>query len=185
MKSYLITDPKYYSNNILEFKKILQNTLNKHKIDMICFRDKTSTNFKELALEFVKIAKKHNIKDIFINQNIQVALKLKATGVHLTSLQFDKINEAKNLGLQVIISCHSKEELNKAVNLKADFVTYSPIFDTPNKGKSKGIEDLKNTINMFNIPIIALGGIISKEHITQLKDTNCFAFASIRYFNVQ
>ena len=185
MKSYLITDPKYYSNNIEEFSNILQNTITNNQIDMICFRDKTSSNFEELASVFVKISKENNISNIFINQNISLAKKLNAKGVHLTSLQFEQITDAKNLGLKVIISCHTKEEIQKAIDLKANFVTYSPIFDTPNKGEAKGIKELSNTVKEFNIPIIALGGIISKEHINKIQNTNCYGFASIRYFNVQ
>jgi len=185
MKSYLITDPKYYTNNIQEFCKILQNTITKNQIDMICFRDKISSNFEELASIFVEISKKNNIPNIFINQNIILAKKLNASGVHLTSLQFDKISDAKNLELKIIISCHTKEEIQKAIELKVDFVTYSPIFDTPNKGKPKGIKNLKDIVDQFNIPIIALGGIVTKEHINKIQNTNCYGFASIRYFNVQ
>ena len=182
MKSYLITDPKYYTNDIVQFKHILQNNIDNNIIDMICFRDKVSSNFEELAKIFVKTSKQNKIKDIFLNSNIKLAHSLKATGVHLTSTQFDNIKDAKKLGLKVIISCHNIDEVEKAILLKVDFITYSPIFDTPNKGEPKGIEMLKEVVIKYDIDIIALGGIVTKEHIIQIEDTNCYGFASIRYF---
>ena len=182
MKSYLITDSQYYTNDINLFKINLQNSIDNYTIDMICFRDKISSNFEELAKIFVEISRQNSIKEIFINQNIEVAYKLKATGVHLTSMQFDDIEKAKELNLKVIISCHTQQEIKKAISLNIDSITYSPIFNTPNKGEPKGINKLKDIVNRYNIDIIALGGIITKEQIKQLKDTNCYGFASIRYF---
>ncbi|HIP12143.1 MAG TPA: thiamine phosphate synthase [Arcobacter sp.] len=182
MKSYLITDPRYYTNDIVKFKRNLQTSLDNHQVDMICFRDKVSSNFEVLANIFVEICRENNIKEIFINQNINIAHKLKVSGVHLTSLQFDKIQEAKILNLKTIISCHTKEEIQKAIDLNVDFITYSPIFDTPNKGEPKGIDKLKEIVKSYNTNILALGGIVAIEQIEQIKDTNCYGFASIRYF---
>ena len=172
MKSYLITDPIYYTSNIVQFKQNLQQSLNNHKVDMICFRDKVSSNFEELANIFIEVCKENTIKEIFINQNINLAHKLKATGVHLTSLQFDKIKDVKNLNLKTIISCHTKEEIKKAIDLNADYITYSPIFNTPNKGEPKGIDKLKEIVKSYNTNIIALGGIVTKKQIKQIKQIN-------------
>jgi thiamine-phosphate pyrophosphorylase len=61
-------------------------------------------------------------------------------------------------------------------------VTYSPIFVTPNKGKAKGCEELFQVVQKVKIPVIALGGIISDEHIKQIELTGASGFASIRYF---
>jgi len=183
MKSYLITDPSIYSNDINIFEKTLNNKIKNNKIDFICFRDKSSTNYKELAKLFIKISKQNNISNIFINQYIDLADNLKATGVHLTSKQFDKIAYAKSIGLKTIISTHNENDIKKAIDNKVDYITYSPIFDTPNKGTVKGIKNLKDIVKRYNnINIFALGGIVSDEHIKSIKDIACFGFASIRYF---
>ncbi len=191
MLKYLITDPKYYTNNPIIFKEILSKSLciptqengNESSIvDMACFRDKISSNKKELAKAFVSICKNNNIKTILINSDISLCLKLKANGVHLTSNQFNEIKKAKKNDLFVLISCHSVKEIKKAEKLGANMVTYSPIFITPNKGKPKGCDKLKKTINNANIPIIALGGIVSQKQIKQIKASGASGFASIRYF---
>ena len=182
MKSYLITDPNYYNNDIKLFKSNLQKTIDNNSIDMICFRDKVSSNFEQLAKVFVEISKQNGLKDIYINNNIELAHKLNTTGVHLTSSQFDKIQYAKQFDLKVIISCHSEEDILMAIKSNVDFITFSPIFNTPNKGEPKGIDKLKDIVSRYNIKIIALGGIITKEHIKKIKNTSCYGFASIRYF---
>jgi len=182
MKSYLISDPRYYTNDINHFASILEYNIQNNNVDMVCFRDKISANYKQLAKIFIKTSKKQNIQNIFINQYIDLAKELCASGVHLTSSQFDKITYAKNLGLKVIISTHNEDEIKEAIKNKVDFITYSPIFNTPNKGKPKGLENLKNIMSQYDIPIIALGGIITKDQIKQLEDINCYGFASIRYF---
>ncbi len=183
MIKYLITDPKYYTNNEKRFEEILINVLDKQQIEIACFRDKESSNFEELAKVFIKICKEKNIKEILLNGNYLLAYELNATGVHLTSTQFDEIKKAKDLGLYVIISCHIFEDIQKAIENQANAVTYSPIFETPNKGLPKGIEVLKEAIDKYNnINIIALGGIINEKQIEQISKTKAYGFASIRYF---
>ena len=116
---YLITDPQYYSNNVKVFEQKLRVALETKRVDIACFRDKTSSNTKELATVFINTCKEYHIKNIFINQNINLAKELNYDGVHLTSTQFDKIEEAKNTGLKTIISCHTYEEIEKAIELQA------------------------------------------------------------------
>ncbi len=182
MKHYLITDPQYYGSEVFEFKENLISALEKNRVDIVCFRDKTSKNFKELAKIFVEVCKEHKIETILINERYELASELGATGVHLTSQQFDKIKECKDKDLFTIISCHSIEEIEKAQKKFVNAVTYSPIFETPNKGEPKGIPKLKKVRTIFDMNIIALGGIISQEQIDKLKNLDLYAFASIRYF---
>ena len=183
MMKYLITDPKYYTNDEKRFEEILINVLNKQQIDIACFRDKKSENFQDLAKIFIKICKEKDIKKILLNGDYLLAYELNASGVHLTSTQFDDISKAKELGLYVIISCHTFEDVEKAIINQADAVTYSPIFETPNKGTPKGVETLKEVIDKYpDINIVALGGIINDEQIEQISKTKAYGIASIRYF---
>ena len=108
--------------------------------------------------------------------------KLKVNGVHLTSQQFNQIQYAKQNGLKVICSTHSLDELKIIEKFGADYATFSPIFLTPNKGKPKGIKELKEILKFTKIKIFALGGIVTKEHINQLEKIDLYGFASIRYF---
>lgn len=159
------------------------NVLTNKKVDIACFRDKTSENFKELAKIFVKICKEFKIDKILINGNYKLAKKLEATGVHLTSTQFNKIKKAKDLDLFTIISCHDYKDIEKAQKFHVNAITYSPIFYSPNKAEAKGMAKLRETIRVYeDLDIIALGGIIDEEHVKQISKTRAYGFASIRYF---
>jgi thiamine-phosphate pyrophosphorylase len=178
---YLITDPKYYSSDKNIFKEKLEDVLTNKRVDMACFRDKESSNYEELANIFISTCKKFNLKQIILNKNLELAINLNC-GIHLTSQQFDKIKIAKEKKLYTIISCHNEKDIEKAIEEKADAITYSPIFYTPNKGEAKGIKVLEDMQKKYKIKIIALGGIIDNSQIKQIQDCQVFGFASIRYF---
>lgn len=86
--------------------------------------------------------------------------------------------------IKIGYSAHNLSQLNLALSLGADYCTLSPIFPTPNKNTPLGIEIFKNLPDSTLDKIVALGGIITKQHIDLLKASNIKAFASIRYFNL-
>ena len=177
-----MTSREFYGDTSGEFCLNLCNQIEKHKPDFILYRDKGAQNYGEIAATFVAECKKfENIKS-FLHQESALAKKLGASGVHLTSTQFDRVAEAKEMGLLVIISTHTHEEVLRAQMLGADAVTYSPIFASPNKGEPKGVEDLKELLEMCEIKVFALGGIVTGEHIAMIEETKAYGFASIRYF---
>jgi thiamine-phosphate pyrophosphorylase len=186
LKKYLITDPKYYGSDLENFVQNLEASIKINKPDLICYRDKNNKNYNLFAKKFVEIAQKLEVKNIFLHSDFELARKLNADGVHLTSQQLNQITDAKKLDLKVIFSSHSFDEVQKAENLNSDFVTFSPIFETPNKGEPLGIKKLQKLTSDFaskKIKIIALGGIISQKEVQKLeKVSELYGFASIRYF---
>ena len=182
MKKYLITSREFYTDTPAIFRNILHEQFSEYLPEYALYRDKSNPNYNIQAAHFVEVCKQfENIKS-FIHRDEKLAKELGAYGVHFTSSQFDKIIVAKELGLKVIISTHSHEEVLKAQQLGADAVTYSPIFTSPNKGEPKGIEDLKNLLTKCDIKVFALGGIIESKHLEMLKSIKPYGFASIRYF---
>ena len=179
MKSYLITDPSFYTSSPKTFAKKLLHIINTKSPDFVCIRDKKTDNYKEIALE-VRNSIKH--KKIFLHTDYLLAAKLGFYGVHLPSTRFKDIKKAKGLGLHVVVSTHALEEVLYAEKEGADFITFSPIFYTPNKGKPKGLEKLKEINGKINIDCFALGGILENEQIQDCKKTGVYGFASIRYF---
>lgn len=184
MQSYLITDPKYYSQNPQDFAIKLRQVYSRYHPDFVCFRDKDNqTNFKELATVFLSISKEFGIKNIFINSDLTIATELGYDGVHLTSSQVVNIPKAKSQNLKIILSTHKESDIKQAIKEGIEYITYSPIYSTPNKGKIKGLKNLKGVLIKFlDIKIFALGGIVTQNHIEQVKRTNPYGFASIRYF---
>jgi len=176
MIAYAITDSA--TLNFSHIEKDLQ--FFSSKASMIVYRDKKSTKYSENAKLFLKHA--HNFDKVLLHSDYKLAKVLLADGVHLTSKQFDVIQEAKALGLFVVISTHTSKDIALAEALGADMVTLSPIFYTPNKGKALGIEMLKQMVSQYTIPILALGGIINQERMDACKEVGAKGFASIGYF---
>jgi len=182
MKSYLITDPKYYGESKEKFENYLKTIYIHHRVDYACFRDKQNKNLEEFAEIFLKISQKFKIEKTLINSHISLAKRRGFFGVHLNSKQFDEIYCAKGENLFVVISTHSKEEALYAQMRGADAISFSPIFETPNKGESKGVQELTNLTSSLGIKIFALGGIIDETEVKKCKSSGAYGFASIRYF---
>lgn len=155
-----------------------------YKVDFALFRDKINNLDKkiEFLTIFMTETKKFNIKS-FISSDIKLAIKFNSYGIHLNSQQFSFIDKVKKYGFKTIISCHTREEAKKAYK-KTDFITYSPIFHSPNKGIPKGIDELKYVVENINPNTIALGGIVTEDEIKQIRNSGAIGFASIRYFQI-
>jgi thiamine-phosphate pyrophosphorylase len=181
VKKYLITSPEYYTQEGCVFERKLQESFSKHKPDFALYRDKLNAEYEELAGVFIALCQKYKIK-AFLHSDYLLASAFGADGVHLTSLQYKEIQNAKAKNLEVGISAHTKEEVLEAQKLGASYVTYSPIFASPNKDEPKGIEDLKSLLEVCEIKVFALGGIVNAEQIREVEQTKAYGFASIRYF---
>ena len=176
MIAYAITDPSTLDFNHLEEELRRFSS----KASMIVYRDKETTQYENNAKAFLASAKYFN--KVLLHRDYILASRLKADGIHLTSRQMHDIKKAKALGLFVVISAHTLEEVKQAEHEGADMVTYSPIFETPNKGEALGLKMLQTILNLVNIPVIALGGIITQDHIDSCAKVGASGFASIRYF---
>ena len=175
MKSYLITDPSFYTHD-----SKLTSSFKKHQPDFALYRDKDFKDYDTFASHFVKLCKEHNVKAILHNK-APLAHQLRAYGVHYSGDKLCSIGTTSSELFQVL-STHNLEEIISAHQLGINAVTFSPIFETPNKGEPKGIDVLKEVVTNSPLPIIALGGIINKEQLHAIDKTKAWAFASIRYF---
>ncbi|MBN2816425.1 MAG: thiamine phosphate synthase [Campylobacterales bacterium] len=182
MHSYLITSQSFYSDTPRIFAQRLEEQIIKHKPDFMLLRDKETQNYEALAEEFLTISKRYPTIKAFLHREIELAFRLGAYGVHLSSDMLKEIEKAKALGLEVVVSTHTIEEVLFAQDAGADYVTYSPIFASPGKGEPKGINALRELLKRVSIKVFALGGIVTQEQIESIKSTGTYGFASIRYF---
>ena len=182
MNKYLITSREFYTDTPAIFRNILHEQFKEYMPEYALYRDKSNPNYDIQAAHFVEVCKQFDGIKSFIHRDADLAKKLGAFGVHFTSKQFDEIPHAKELGLEVVISTHTHEEVLKAEQLGADGVTYSPIFSSPGKGEPKGVDDLKELVEKSNIKVFALGGIVEPRHVDMIKEAKPYGFASIRYF---
>ncbi len=182
MKKYLITSPEHYTQEAKSFEAILRKTLSEHTPEYAVYRDKQNPEYKELAKVFVRVCREFRGICCLLHSDVALACRLGADGVHLTSTQFEKVAHAKQSGLFVIVSTHTKEEIGHAIDAGADAITFSPIFPSPDKGEPKGVEALCGVVANTPIKVFALGGIVEPWHVEAIEQSGAYGFASIRYF---
>lgn len=177
MIKYAISDPKFYSNLDYAFN----NFTKLNEANMLLFRDKSSNNYDNTAQEFIKF--RSNNKKFLLQNDINLACKLGFDGIHFSSNFIHLLKDTPS-NLIKIASTHNIKEIELANQYGADFITFSPIFATPNKGEPKGLEALKEAVKISKAKVIALGGIMSAEQICAVMKCGVAGFASIRYFTV-
>ncbi len=178
MISYAIADSSRYAH-FESLSAYIHKILQKDPTHIL-LRDKER---ESLVLRAKAFAKFKDRAKLLLHTDYELAKALGLYGVHLGSNAFDKIQSVKACGLFCVVSCHDASEILKARELGADMVTYSPIFDVPNKGKAKGVEELKSVCQTIKgIKILALGGITDDKKIEAVLEAGADGFASISYF---
>lgn len=120
--------------------------------------------FYEDALEAIKIARAENVK-IIINDRVDIAIAVKADGVHLGQDDFPPVAARKILGENAVIgySTHNFEQISEAIGFPVDYVAFGPVFATTTKknpDKTVGLEKLKQVREIIgSFPLVAIGGI--------------------------
>ncbi|NPA53968.1 MAG: thiamine phosphate synthase [Aquificae bacterium] len=176
---YAITDRKQFSK---PFEEQIKYILDKG-IRMFQLREKDlpSDELYSLAEKMADLL--YGYDAIFIiNDRVDIALLVGANGVHLPEKSVP-ISSVKHKFPDLIVgkSCHSVEGAIAAEKEGADYITFSPIFSSPGKGKPVGIEALKEVVSKVKIPVYALGGI-KEENIEEVLQTGAYGIAGIRLF---
>jgi thiamine-phosphate pyrophosphorylase len=132
---------------------------------------------------------------IFVNDRLDVALAAGAGGVHLSENGFS-VPEARRLcdefrkrnnrpdDFLIGVSCHSLGSALGAARDGADYLYFSPIFNTPSKafyGPPQGVERLRQICQAVEIPVIAIGGI-TLENVASCYEAGAGGAAAIRLF---
>ena len=157
-------------NKITEqFFKDIHLLLNTGKVSFFQLRLKKYSLKKKISIgkKIKNICKKYNVK-FLINDDPQLALKLKADGCHLGQNDMSIKEARKIIGEKIIgITCHNSISLaKKAIKAKASYIAFGAFYSSKTK-KTKHIASVKilNKIReLTKIPIIAIGGINSNNY---------------------
>lgn len=97
---------------------------------------------------------------LLINNDIALAHRVRADGVHLTARQAASLRERPDLAL-VGVSCHNRDELEQAQRLAADFAVLGPVQRTATHPEREpmGWQAFAQAIAGSSIPVFALGGL--------------------------
>ncbi|MDH5459048.1 MAG: thiamine phosphate synthase [Nitrospinota bacterium] len=135
-----------------------------------------------LAKDVLKLTRQYNAL-LIINHRAELAHDIGADGVHLTESS-PAVRKIRKEFPDLLIgkSAHSLQSALRAQHQKADFITFSPVYDTPSKqqyGPPQGLEKLKQVCAGLDIPVLALGGI-DLSRISTVRKQGAFGVGLIR-----
>lgn len=121
-------------------------------------------SFYDEAAAALEIARPAGVK-IIINDRVDIALAVRADGVHLGQDDLPPAAARRILGEAAIIgfSTHSVSQAVEAVRLPLDYVAIGPVYATQTKENpdevvgTKGVRAVREAIGSF--PLVAIGGI--------------------------
>jgi thiamine-phosphate pyrophosphorylase len=133
---------------------------------LIQLRDKFSAprEFYREAAAALQIARAHGAR-LIINDRVDIALALKADGVHLGQTDIPVAAARRLLGNKVIIgfSTHNTEQAKLATALPVDYIAFGPIFPTLTKENPEAVTGLAGLLEVAAtkgaLPLAAIGGI--------------------------
>lgn len=154
---YLVTSPQ------AELLKVVEAAL-KGGLTLVQYRDKdaSDSNRLEKAHQLCQLCHRYNALFI-VNDRVDIALAVEADGVHLGQQDAPVAFARELLGTHKIIgrSTTNKQELNKAIAERADYVGVGPFYETPTKpGKAAAsVEYIEYVKAKCPVPWFAIGGI--------------------------
>jgi len=133
---------------------------------LIQLRDKNSPprEFYRQAATALQVARKHNAR-LIINDRVDLALALKADGVHLGQSDLPVEAARRLLGENAIIgfSTHDFTQATLAAKLPVDYIAFGPIFETSTKENPDpvaGLTALREVrTGIGSLPLVAIGGV--------------------------
>jgi len=181
LRVYLITDRSLFPEN--QLLESIEAAL-KGGIRDLQLREKDLPLDKLFSLARVlrQLTRRYDAR-LYINDRLDIALMVEADGVHLpeAGLPANEV-KARYPHLLVGVSTHSMEGAKQAQDNGADFITFSPIFDTPSKreyGAPQGLDRLAEVTRAVSLPVVALGGI-NLENLVDVRKQGAHGVALIR-----
>ena len=174
---YFITPDYSLFSDSLYFREI--EAVLKSNVKILQFRSKNTDPKKinKISNRVYKIASNYECLYIINSFHLDV-IEHEISGIHLTSKDLRKEPFTRQKNLIYGASCHNKEEIIISNELKMDYITLSPVYDT-NKKKGIGWKNFKILAKNSQSPVYALGGINHHKELKRVRDNNGFGVAAI------
>lgn len=169
---YLITD------STISFGKLLLLTEEALQagVTILQYRNKNSSEevFIQEAMALKELCNRYQTKFI-INDRVDIAMAIKADGVHIGQSDISIIKAREIIGDKIIgVTAKTVDQAYHAQKLGADYIGVGALYPSPSKPDALRIDidtlqDIRNTVT---IPIVGIGGItannITKEIINKV-----------------
>lgn len=167
---YAVTDHSWVGEKTL-YQQI-EDAL-KGGVTIVQLREKSldDESFVKEAIEVKELCHRYNVP-LIINDNVSVALKSGADGVHV-GLEDTPVSEIRKVVPRDFIvgaTCKTVEQAKIAENSGADYMGVGAVFPSSTKENALRIttEQLKEICSSASIPAVAIGGITA-ENVMEIK----------------
>ena len=138
-------------------------------------------HFLQEAVEIKELCKKYHVPFV-INDNVDIAVKMDADGVHVGQSDMEAGDVRAKLGPDKIVgvSAQTVEQAVLAEKRGADYLGVGAVFSTGTKLDADDVsyETLKAICETVSIPVVAIGGI-TKDNLMQLKGSGTDGIAVV------
>jgi len=134
--------------------------------------------------ELIKIAKacKKKRYQLFVSNDIKLALKVRADGIYIPSFnKTKKFLNLENKNLTILGSAHSQKEIREKISQKCRAIFLSPIFYVEKSLKFLNIYKFNYLSRSNKANILALGGI-TEHNVRKLRLLHIKGFGGISIF---
>lgn len=172
MLLYAVTDSAWVGRQSLAQQ--VESAL-KGGVTCVQLREKSlnETEFLKEALEIKALCKQYGVP-FFINDNVDVAIRCGADGIHVGQEDTQAAQVRKLVGehMMIGVSVHSVEEALQAVENGADCLGVGAMFPTATKPDASAVplDILRDICKAVSVPVVAIGGI-GKANLPQLSET--------------
>lgn len=180
MLLYAVTDRRWLGDKTIasQVEKSIEGG-----VTCIQLREKELDDEKFLneALEIKKICNRYNVPFI-INDNVEVALKCGADGIHVGQSDMNAGSLRRLVGEEMIIgvSAGTVDEALEAAANGADYIGTGSVFVTSTKDDADHVtyDTLKEICSAVEIPVVAIGGI-TRENVQELQGSGVDGIAVV------
>ena len=165
MRLYAITDRHWLNGRSL--KEVVKESLD-GGVTFLQLRDKNSDDetFLQEAAELQELCRDYKVP-LIINDNVEIALKMNADGVHVGQSDMEAGDVRRRLGEGKIIgvSAQPVEQALLAEKHGADYLGVGAVFHTGTKKDASDVsgQTLKDICAAVHIPVVAIGGITAEN----------------------
>ena len=180
LRLYAVTDRSWLHGETLyeQEEKAL-----KGGVTLVQLREKelSEADFEQEAKELLELCHKYNV-NLIINDNVALAAKVGADGVHIGQSDMGVEKARAILGKEKIIGVTAKtvEQAKAAMEQGADYLGSGAVFGSSTKkdAVTMSFDMLKNICRSVAIPVVAIGGI-NLSNVSKLAKTGIKGVAVI------
>ena len=173
LRLYAVTDRSWLRGQTL-LEQVEQALTGGTTLVQLREKELDEETFLREAVELAKLCHRYGVP-LLINDNVEIARRSGADGVHVGQDDMDAASVRSILGSDMIVGVTAKTVLQaiRAQEAGADYLGSGAVFGSSTKLNAKPMtrELLKSICNAVSIPVVAIGGI-NRNNILDLADTD-------------